>query len=261
MATKPAAKKINATKDYSLFRNSESNRPLDVRKHRHLEDSMKKYGFLPSFPIVCVRVNGHLEIRDGQHRFAVASKLGLAIYWVEETVDFDIAEVNTTATVWKLSDYAEMYARKGVAAYKDGLEFCKTYNLPVGRGFSILSATATFSNAIDSFRDGTFRIRDRQYAETVAGLFTQIIAIAPQLSNSRFLEACMAVCRVPEFNPGRLVQCAKNCRDKLVPYATRDACLDMIEAVYNWKRQNLFGVKAAATMAMRERNPTKNNGK
>jgi hypothetical protein len=66
----------------------------------------------------------------------------------------------------------------------------------------------------------------------------------------------MAVCRVEEFDPERLLHNAAKCRDKLVSYSTRDAYLGMLEQIYNFNRRQLVGLTALATMAMRERSAT-----
>ena len=46
-------RKIMASKNYRLMqRHSGENRPVDLKKHKKLVESMKLYGFLPCFPIV-----------------------------------------------------------------------------------------------------------------------------------------------------------------------------------------------------------------
>jgi len=255
MATARTGRKISATKNYRLFGGSDENRPLDLRKHKKLMDSMKEYGFLESYPIVCHR-NGdkHLIVKDGQHRLAVAEALGLPVYWVEEAVDFDVAKINCTPKTWTLRDFAQKHAKNGKAAYQEGLEFVEQHRLPIGTAFSLLAGTTTFSNVQNSFYDGSFSIRDRQWADAVAGIYGPLVEMSVDIRNARFVEACMAVCRVKEFDAKRLLQNAKRCREKLVSFSTRDAYLDMLEAIYNYGRKTLVGLKAEATMVMRERN-------
>lgn len=76
-----------------------------------------------------------------------------------------------------------------------------------------------------------------------------------QGKGARLTEACMAACRVPGFDAKRLLAGAERCRERLVPYATRDAYLDLLETLYNWGRKQLVGLKALAVMALRERRP------
>lgn len=251
--------KIQVTRDYSLFkRHGSENRPFDIRKHKRLVNSMERYGFLECYPIIAVRdSSGKLTIKDGQHRHAIAESLSLPIYYVEQKEDFDVAIVNSAAKAWVLRDYAVKHSANGIASYTEGLLFCDQHQLPMGIGFSLLAGTTTFCNCQDAFMDGSFKIKDQPWAESVASIYGPLVQMGPAMKNTRFIEACMAVCRVKEFDKRRLLLGANRCREKLVAYSTRDAYLDMLEVVYNFGRSNLFGLKAAAMMAMRERNPRK----
>jgi len=253
-------KTIQATKNYRLFeRHSGENRPLDLRKHKKLMDSMKLYGFLPCFPIVVVRnTDGNLIVKDGQHRLLIAEELELPVYWVEEATDFDVAVVNSTAKIWGLKDYAQKHAANGLKAYTEGLEFASSHSLPVGIAFALLSGTTSFGNCEQPFINGTWRIKDRAWADSVAGIYGPIGTMSPPLRKSTFLLACMAVCRVDGFDPARLLANADRCREKLVSYSTRDSYLEMLESVYNFGRKQLVALKNLAVMAMRERNTVEN---
>jgi hypothetical protein len=250
-----AVKKIQTTKDYRMFeRHSGENRPLDIKKHKKLMDSMKLYGFLPCFPIVVVRNSkGHLIVKDGQHRLLIAETLKLPVHWIEETIDFDVAIVNSTARVWQLRDYAQKHAANGLKAYSEGLTFAEAHSLPLGISFALLAGTTNFANCEQAFTDGSWKVKDRSWADAVAGIYGPLVVMASQMRNARLIEACMAVCRVPGFDASRLLNGAERCREKLVAYSTRDAYLDMMEELYNYGRKQLVGLKSAAVMAMRER--------
>lgn len=251
-----ATKSIRSTTDYRMFHRNKENRVLDLKKHKKLKLSMEKYGFIQSFPIVCHR-NGdkNLYVKDGQHRLTIAEALKLPVYFVEEEVDFDIAEINSTGKTWVIKDFALKFAANHVPGYQEGLDFCEQYQLPIGIGFAMLAGTVSFGNITFAFTNGTFRIKDRPWANAVAATYSQMCALSPALRNARFLEACMYVCRVEGFEIKRLLQGAGRCREKLVAYSTRDAYLGLIEELYNFNRSKLFGLKSAATMAMRERKP------
>jgi hypothetical protein len=250
-----SAKKIQSTKVYSLFERSDDNRPTDAKKHSALLESMKKYGFLVEFPIVVSAPNksGKRTVEDGQHRLLFAEQLGLPVFWVEKSQDFDIAVINSTAKTWSLPDYARKYAANGLDAYKDGLEFAERNRLPIGTAFALLSGTTTFSNFQEEFRSGNFTVKDRKWADDVAGIYVPMVALAPEIRNARFIGACMAVCRVELFEPKRLLENARRCREKLVPYSTQEAYLNMLESVYNFGRKQQVGLKALASMAMKAR--------
>jgi len=90
----------------------------------------------------------------------------------------------------------------------------------------------------------------------VAALYVPLVGLSKAVRNDHMLSACMAVCRVPDFDAKRLLSGAEKCRDKLVSYSTRDAYLDLLETLYNFSRSKLVGLKATAMMAMRDRNAT-----
>ena len=251
-----SSRKISSTKNYRLFaRHSGENRPLDIAKHKKLMDSMKLYGFLPCFPIIVVRNSkGEMIVKDGQHRLAIAESLGLPVHYTEESVDFDVAIVNSSAMVWRLRDYAQKHAANGLKSYQEGMDFADQYGLPIGTAFSLLYGTTTFSNCTNAFIDGTWKVKDRKWAGAVAQAYVPLTKLSPAMKNARLIEACMAICRVEAFDVSRLISGAERCREKLVAYSTRDAYLDMLEVVYNFGRKQLVGLKSLAVMAMRERN-------
>jgi hypothetical protein len=257
MAEKTVSRKINITKDYRLFGRSSENRPLNIRKHKKLEQSLKEYGFLQCFPVVCYRdASGKLIVKDGQHRLAIAETLGMPVAWIEVDVDFDVAKINCAQEKWQLKDYAQKYAANGIKQYQEGMEFAEQYGITLGTAFALLAGTTTFSNIEAAYVTGKFQIKDRAWAEAVAFVFSRMVTISSALNKKAFVEACMAVTRVEDFDAKRLIHSAERCREKLVAYSNRDAFLDMLEAVYNFGRAKLVGLKALATMALRERSVT-----
>jgi hypothetical protein len=227
-----ASMKIMATKNYRLFTSCAENRPLVPQKHKRLKQSMEKYGFLPCYPVACVRdAKGRLVIIDGQHRRAMAELLGIAIYYIVMESMFDIPTVNCTQEKWTPRNFAECYAAKGNKEYIAGLEFCDKHGISVGTGFGLLAGTTSWNNCATEYYGGTFVAKDKPYAETVASIYSRLVHEAPAIKNARLLEACMMVARVDGFDVQRLYGGIERCRDKLVAYSTRDAYLDMLETI------------------------------
>ena len=252
------SERLMSTRNYGLFKyNTGDNRLLDTEQHKALLESMKEYGFLKSFPIsVIPGGNGKLVVKDGQHRLTFAEKLGLTVYYVEEKVNFDVAKVNLSTKIWIPKDYALKHAANGIKSYQEGLQFAEEHRLPIGIAFALLGGVTGYSTISDQFKAGTFKVKDRTWADAVAGIYVPLVKMSPALKrSSRLLEACMAVCRVPDFDSKRLLRGAELCPEKLKPYSTKEAYLDMLEETYNFRRQHLVGLKAAATMAMRDRSP------
>ena len=247
--------KVSKTTNYRLFERSSDNRQLVPAKHKRLMESMRLYGFLPEFPVVCQRNgDGKLVVKDGQHRLSIAETLGLPVFYCIESADWDVAVVNSTAKTWTPLDYARRYATQGIADYQEGLDFMSAHRMPVGVSFALLAGTTTFANVSRAFLSGDFKVKDREWADAVAELYLPFVAASRDCRNARFIEACMAVCRVEGFSSQRMLSNLKRCRDKLASFSTRDSYLEMMELIYNFGRKQLFSLKNEAIMAMRARN-------
>lgn len=258
-----AKPKISVTKNYRMFHNHIDNRDLCQKKHRRLKSSMAKHGFLASFPIVCSR-NGdqHLKVDDGQHRLAFAEELGLPVYYTVSDTAFDIAEINSAAVQWNLRDYANKWAKQGKKDYQEVIDFSEDHGIPIGMAFSILGGEQpSAGNKGNQIRTGTFKVREREFANEVAKTYAGLVDMSSSMRNSRCLGACSAVCRVPEFDSKRLLHGASKCRDKLVSYSSRDSYLELFEELYNYNRVKLVPLKMPAIQVMRERCPVKRKAK
>lgn len=247
--------KVSVTKDYRLFLRSPDNRPTDAGKHRRLRDSFQKYGFLSAFPIVCRRNSDkRLVVVDGQHRLMFAESFQVPVYYIVTEDDFSTSEVNSTALVWTVYDHAKHFAEKGVDEYLELLEFHELYALPIGTAAAMLAGVQSYARYVaNSFVTGDFKIKDREWAHRVATLYTNLVRLNKVVRSNPMLQACMAVCRVKNFDQKRLLQNSERCRDKLVSYSTRDAYLEVLEEIYNYGRKQLISLKIDAIMAMRDR--------
>lgn len=249
--------KVLRTTNYRLFERSSDNRQLVPAKHKRLMESMRLYGFLPEFPIVCRRNgNSKLVVKDGQHRLSIAETLGLPVFYCIESADWDVAVVNSTAKTWTPIDYARRYATQGIADYQEGIDFMAAHRMPVGISFALLAGTTSFGNVSKDFLVGDFRVKDRKWADAVAALYVPFATASRDCKNARFIGACMAICRVDGFDANRMLRSLRRCRDKLASYSTRDAWLEVMEDIYNYGRKQLFSLKNEAIMAMRARNAT-----
>lgn len=254
-----ATKAITTTKNYRLFHVSEENRPLDLSKRKALRDSMKSYGFLKSFPLSCFRNGGkQLVVKDGQNRLAIAEELGLPVHYFVEDVDYDIATVNNAQQKWTLNDYAMKWAAQGNEPYQTLLAFIDSHSMPIGLGTSLLCGHSHLNgDLMRKFKEGKFIVTDYEFADRVAGVYSQLISMSKEIKSRNCLAAIIAAMRVEGFDAKRFVDGAKKRPEKLKAYATRDCYLDMIEEIYNFNRQKLVSIKLPALQVLRERDVCK----
>jgi len=254
--------RLQATVDYEKFELCDFNR--DVRKTKRLEASMKRHGYIPSYPLHCLRgSNGKLRIKAGHHRFVVARKLGLPVYYVLGDDTATIHELERATVPWSPADYLESYVRSGdKPAYNAVREYHQRTGIPLGLCVGLLAGeTANSGNQLRRFKAGRYELaEDLSHAERVADLVQHCtnegVAFAKQ---TLFVQAVSRCLRAREFdpkvfktrvsaNPGSLT----NCRNL-------DSMMENIEEVYNHKTQarNRIPLKFLVDQTMRARIPAK----
>lgn len=109
---------LQSTQEYGRFELCQFNR--NVTKTKNLERSMKRHGFIPAYPIHCdKRSNGSLLIKAGHHRFEVAQRLGIPLYYVVSDDDATIHELETSTNGWTSTDYMESFIKCGKPSYQE----------------------------------------------------------------------------------------------------------------------------------------------
>jgi hypothetical protein len=251
---------LRSTKDYSLFTVSTCNRDVDPGHMRKLKPSMSEYGWIPAFPMLVRRTSkGGLEIIDGQHRFSLAVELGLAVWFVELEMGYDVARINNAQVPWKTRDYAVSFSHRGVEDYAEVLDFAAENNVPISDAAAMLAGTIIFGNVRKDWIAGTYKITDRKHAERVAYLYNNIRQISGRMSVDQSLRyALIAIARVPGVDYKRLIRNAAKNPERFVKFGSRDGALTMLEFVYNYAAHGAkFPLKIAAENAMKERNPAR----
>ncbi len=260
---KKKAPRIFTTTNYDLFKYVGQNREVDLKPKRRkdLRRSMERYGYIPAYPLYCTRENGRLLIRDGQHRLAVAKKLGLPVCYVICKVRADIAEINNTQVVWKTRDYARAFASAGLVDYQELLDFAEAHKLSLSVCVGILGNTfaATSGKHLALFREGKFKVTSRDLADRVAGLYSQISGRNRSIRTRFFVSALFAACLVEGLDDRRFISGAKRYPEALQKYGSRDGYLQMLEKIYNYGRGKKEPVKIAAENVLAARNPVKVN--
>jgi len=245
--------KLRSTRDYRLFCLSKKNRQIDPLHCGKLRPSMQKYGWLPSAPMAVVRTGGGLEILDGQHRFRIAQELGVAVWFVELEERVDIPTINAGQLPWKLAHYIGNWAARGTADYERLIAFQANHGLPITICAALLAGTTSASNIDTALKDGTYKIKDIEFAEAVASLYGELVRLCPRFGKQVAILAVMACIRTPGFDRRRLAANARRCPEKLREAGTRDGVLVILEEIYNYGRRDLAPLRMNALTHMKER--------
>jgi len=250
-------KKILQTDKYENFKFSKENRDVNLSKSsaKKLRKSMKKYGWIDAFPMLCHRNgSGEVKIVDGQHRFSIARELGIPVKYVLSDTDVEVSEINEAQDNWSVRDYLNRWQKAGKEDYAKIDEFSNRFDIPLGLSIAINAGTATFGNVRDKFQRGDYKIKTPVLAEKIGNTYNDIIEANPDAQKQNFVKAIYKCYYVDEFKPQRLVEQAKSYPSMIQSMSKVDEYLDMIEEVYNHaKKSSRIPLAFLAREAMRER--------
>lgn len=151
---------VHQTTNYKTFKLISGNRKDAKIRAKKIAKSVEKVGYLP-IPIV---VNEHMEIIDGQARFAFCEESNTPItYIVIPGLGLDeCVAINASTSNWKIIDYISSYADSGIESYillRDFLE-----KSPYALSLSFWAMTMTdITNKMENIKDGSLELTLEMY--------------------------------------------------------------------------------------------------
>jgi hypothetical protein len=180
---------IKTSRNYDQFVLRKTNRPVSQAYVKQLIESIDKNDLTANFPIL---VNERNEIIDGQHRFAACVELGLPIHYTvidatgARTTDDIMVDINTHQRTWRLDEFVNMYARRGVQSYIDVENCMNHYKVGASNAFAIVSNGE--KNNSTAIRAGKFKSGKIHYSQICEALL-QMRDICPFALNLKFVTA------------------------------------------------------------------------
>jgi len=237
--------KILASKDYSKFRFEATNRP--IRSNPRLVRSMKAHGWIDAYPAHVVKNCTGYIIKDGQHRFLAAEKLGIPVKFVIcEDSEISVSQINDAQMPWRISDHVHSRAAGGDPDYQYLLQFSTAHKLPVGICASILNNADVRKGMGAVVRGGTFKVKSPEHAERVALIVDAARRHVAWAGHCLFIDAIRRCFGVKGFSADRLVKKMHAHPSLLVVQANLDGFLAMLENVYNYKAGDKISIAFAA---------------
>lgn len=227
--------KLQFTKDYDLFELHQFNRNL--HKDRVLEESMKKYGFMPSSPLHCVKDgNGKLRIIRGHHRFDRAKRLGIGVWYVIDETNTEIFDLEAVKSQWSIMDFAQARAKAGDEDCIKLLEFMEKHKINIGGAASLLGGQSAGSgNKRKQIKNGSFHLGDIKHANQVTRIIDRARELnIPFATNSSFVAGISSALRVKEFDINLFLHKLELNGSQMRKRGTSMEYLEEIEALYNY---------------------------
>lgn len=254
---------IQTTSDYSIFVEHCNNRDVkpSFSQYKKLLLSMKVFGFLPFFPLWCMKSKTHqgkLEIQIGHNRLRVAEHLKVPVCYIIYDCDFKIWQEKETTRQWNLVDFLHCQIREGnpVALAID--TYHKDSGISLDQCLSILGGEqATSHNKRENFVKGKFVIQPKSLknAEKIASIVKSAKKINSQIATNRsFVGAVSKAVFVDQFNVTTFIKKLSVHSCLLTRQTNTDAYLSLIEHIYNRQCREQLPVVFLANQAARARN-------
>lgn len=246
--------KLTTTRNYDLFEVCAFNR--NVGKLTALKKSMETHGYIPAYPLHCIRNgDGKLRIKAGQHRFVTAKALGIPVVYVECQDHAEINELEKATNPWTLRDYVTSFVKTGSQEHLALQEFSDRTGIGISQAASLLvGESATSANQGKKLKEGTYTIGDTSFAEKVGGVIMACRNMNLSFATHRcFIGAISLCCRIPDFVPETFLHRLAINSGLAKPQPTVDAFLATIEDVYNRQSHKKIALAFLAREAARER--------
>lgn len=248
-------KQIYSTNDLSQFLISEKNRGLVLnRGYNRIVASMKKYGFLEAYPLLCKKEKAGLVVYDGQHRLHAAKQLKLPVYYVvlDESTVINIPDLQG-GRLWGTSDYAQSCANQNDQHCIELLDFAKKHNITVNQAIALLwGSHVRGNNGHEAIRKGRFLIKDMASAERIMAILKVIRELCPEMANNRCLVALQRIARVAEMDEKRMIRQMKSHSGMLKNEPTAEAFVQQFERIYNYHTPKKIPIAHLAEEALRQ---------
>jgi len=247
---------IYETVDYNEFNWTEINRDIRPEQVKSLEKDIES-GFGIQMPILVnpKRVNGKLQVPDGQHRLVALRNHKKPIRYIFATRQMklkDITRINSQQRQWQTMDYIKAYAKGGNEDYIRLLNFYNEVQDRVANNNKIkaskvsirsvsyltqgnLSNPSTSTDGKYSIKDGTwkFRLTDSEARKNL-NMFLDFQEVTPSCLGQVFIQTIFSMMKNQEnFSVKRLLSQSKKYPYKFYTCSRAHDYIRMFEEVYN----------------------------
>lgn len=225
---------IKCSTDYDQFQSSVEQRLLRPGLVTKITTSMKKYGFIPTAPIVVDKQN---RILDGQHRFQSAKNLGIAFYYViSDHLPIDaVREMAKAQDKWSLEDYVTSNIHQGNADYARLRELKELSGLSWSAFmYGVFSDSA---QKRDDIYMGRFNLTEQRESEILEflGKFDIFKDKFAAWSHRGFVIACAVIFSHKDYSHEQMKSRLEYQQNRLVRCANAEGYVKMLETIYNYK--------------------------
>lgn len=232
------------TKNYSMFKAHDLNRSLKPRILNKLRKSMSKDGWLAGSEIL---VYPNMKLIDGHHRLMIASEMGLSVDFrvVKSRDETLIVKHNQNKELWSFMDNIETQVKLGNMNYILLDRFMKNFPDLRPTECIMLVKNSLNSSSREEIGNGLLKLADMKIAYDWGHKIMSIKPFFPRYFNkSIFVRAIVKMLSTkPEFQMDEFIKKIQLRPNMLKPCGTVDQYIQMIEELYNYRRNNVSKIR------------------
>jgi hypothetical protein len=226
---------VQSTTDYRQFKLAEANRRVRHDRVDRIAAEIKAgNNLLSEYPILVFEEDGHLVVKDGQHRLAAAEQAGVPIHYLVSK-NRDIASIiaaNLNTAQWELEDYLDYYRHLSP-------DYSKLHRLWQKYPFFTLSVLLSVfagegGRPLKRFREGdlVYETRGAERVDEMANILDDLSEYYDFWQQRSFVLAVNAIARHPDYNHSIMMK--RHERKRIDKQATKVDYIDALLAVYNY---------------------------
>ncbi|HSQ87996.1 ParB N-terminal domain-containing protein [Romboutsia sp.] len=207
------------------------NRQLSSVNLRDLTKSMSKKQLM-----IPANVTPKGELIDGNHRLAVAKKLGLPYYYYiseDGTLD-DRIGTNANMRRWDANNYLQEHIERKNEEYIWLKKLCNRCNMTIDGLLLVISKISETQLPIikEEFKNGTLKIEKRDFIEMFINDLTDF-AFFKEYKSSRFVSAFLDLYMYPRYNHDTMLTSIEKYGKDLVSQRTTREYLSVLSKIYS----------------------------
>lgn len=226
---------ILATKDYTMFKQLEGNRPVDEKHVKMLMQSMSE-----DQCIAPIQINEKNMIIDGQHRAEALKRLKKPIYYyIVRGADLTtVQRLNTHTQNWDNEDFLGSWITKGLKDYQWYKEFADTYKFTHKVNLMLLVGSSGYNQQdVEKFQKGEFKVKSMKEACDLANQLARMEPHYKGFKRRSFIAALVKAIKTKGFDFERFIGKMQFQSRKLVDCSNETQYLELIEEIYNYKNR------------------------
>lgn len=174
---------------------------------------------------------------------AAAKELGIDIYYeIHDLEPLDILDLNNIKA-WTNRDYLNFWAKQGKEDYIKFQEFMKETNLKFEKAFRLIAGPTHGRDLTkrELFRKGLFKFNEFKLKDRVKEVFEiinhikKIKSYSTYTESARFFDALVKIMQHENYDKERMIANLARLSDKLSVKATKQAYLELLMEIYNWR--------------------------